>query len=176
MKKRTFIGLIILGMISTVLAVLGPLHEIWHVIASMYYGYLPQMHWGWTELASQNHTLPVCFAGLFGEILTLVTLFIIAFRKGYYKTAIYLFGYMLPLGMVAILSGQGHFMLDIEAALEIASPNTVQFIYNIWKIYFFILLTLPIGIIISKNRLFFTNNAKISSNIPKNSKKILTIT
>ena len=174
MSKKMFASLIIVGMLSDVFAVLAPLHEIWHVLASLFYGYLPQMHWGWTELASQNHTLPVCFAGIYGEALTLTVLFIVFFQKKHYMIATYLLGYLLPMSLIIIFSPTGLFMIDIEKALEIASAGTVQMIYDVWKVYYFILLSIPIGIIIHNSRVFFIRKGgNVSKNV-KTSKKILT--
>lgn len=174
MKKGIFIGLIFLGMLSAIFAVLGPIHEIWHYLVATLSGANSTIHWTYLSIADSNMTIPIAFAGMYGEIITLTVLFWFFSRRGKYKIATYLFGYMAAFSLVAIFSKTGTFMMDIDAALGIASAALVQLLYNLWRTMYFCLLIYQIGTIILRSRVFFVQKVEKPSKMYKISNKILT--
>ncbi len=174
MKKGIFVGLVFIGILSSVFAVLGPIHESFHWITATLSGVHSTMHWTYLSIADSNMTIPIAFAGMFGEIITLTVLFWFFSRRGKYKIATYLFGYMAAFSLVAIFSKTGTFMMDIDAALGIASAALVQLLYNLWRAMYFCLLIYQIGTIILKRRVFFVQKVEKPSKMYKISNKILT--
>ncbi|MCK5614050.1 hypothetical protein KAR91_69950 [Candidatus Pacearchaeota archaeon] len=161
MKKKIVFLIILAGVISNIVGVLGPLHEMWHVIFSWFYGCFPEFGWGYTMLTSQNNYMPVIFAGMFGEIMLYSVIIYVAVRKKYYKTAFFFLGAMGSLLIIVLASGDGMFLLDIEAAYDLAPAGTVKALYNFWRVYYFILLawqisfiTLKCGLSRHKSRVF----------------------
>jgi len=155
MKGSTFVFLIIAGIISATVAVLGPLHEVWHWLASVLSGTPGKMYW--TEFYGTLNLLTT-FAGMFGESITLTVLFLIFMRKRMYKIATYLFGYMAAFMMVVLASALGVQSIDLTTAYKYFDSGTVTFVYLMWVLMYLLLFLSQILTLIDKKRGLFGKN------------------
>ncbi len=135
MKKGMFVGLVFLGVVSAIFAVLGPIHEIWHWIAAVLSGVDADIGWTVTYISIPDVTLFIGYAGVFGEITSLTLIFLWLMYKKHFKLASWIFGYSLSYIIIITVMALDIFVpLDLVVMLENYSKTTV---YSIWYIFVF---------------------------------------
>ncbi len=136
MGKSGFTWMVIIGIGACMLSVLGPLHEVWHLLASLLSGTHATMTWDTTYIYG-DVTYFIGYAGMYGEILTLTVLFFFALGKGKYKTAIFLFGYSTTFGVILLPSMLlGFIPVDLQLMIRDNNKEIVYLILYIWIAYY----------------------------------------
>jgi len=141
MKKELFVVLVVLGVVSAVFSVLGPIHEVWHWLAALLSGTKATMNWDQTYIYG-DVSLFIGFAGMFGEIAVLTVGVFWSMYKKWHGLAAYLHGYSLAFLLATVLILGGVIVpTDFTVMLENYSHSTVYAGFYIYIVYLSILLS-----------------------------------
>jgi len=103
MKTSTFLIVLFIGIVSAIIGVLSPIHEIWHWLAAILSGVDATMAWDVTYITLEDVTLFIGYAGMFGEIAVLTLMLFWATYKKHYFIASWVFGYSLSYSLIVIM-------------------------------------------------------------------------
>lgn len=170
MKKRIFAGLVFLGIVSAVIGVISPIHEVWHWLTALLSGVDATMGWDVTYIDHSKVSLFIGFSGMVGEILILTFLVLWLPYKKFYKLTAWIFGYSLSyVAIVWFVAVDIFIPLDLEVMLENYSSGIVYTIWYVFVLYYSLATIVQITTIRSyKKQMFIKKTSRYAKRVAAN--------